>query len=132
MSSAYSTDLTDTEWAIIEPFIPAPKSGGRPAVHERRELLDAIRYRLRAGCAWRLLPHDFPPWQTVYYYWRVWQRTGVWEQANRVLREQVRVAAGRQAQPTACIIDSQSVKTTEKGGPTATMARRRSTAASAI
>lgn len=131
-NDAYSTDLSDAEWALLEPFIPAVKPGGRPAVHERRELVNGIRYWLRAGCAWRLLPHDFPPWQTVYHYWRVWQREGIWEEANHVLRARVREAAGRSADPSACIIDSQSVKTTEKGGPTAMTARRRSTVASAI
>jgi putative transposase len=129
---AYSTDLSDAEWAILEPLIPAVKPGGRPAVHERRELVDAIRYWLRSGCAWRLLPHDLPPWRTVYHYWRAWQRAGVWEEANHALRAKVRVAAGRKPEPTACIIDSQSVKTTEKGGSTATTERRRSTVASAI
>lgn len=131
-ADAYSTDLSDAEWALLEPFIPAVKPGGRPAVHERRELVNGIRYWLLAGCAWRLLPHDFPPWQTVYHYWRVWQRAGIWEEANHVLRARVRVAAGRSGDPTACIIDSHSVKTTEKGGPTAMTARRRSTVASAI
>ena len=132
VEEAYSTDLSDAEWAILEPFIPASRPGGRPPVHERRELVDAIRYWLRAGCAWRLLPHDLPPWQTVYHYWPVWQRAGIWQEANRVLRARVRVAAGRKAEPTACIIDSQSVKTTEKGGSTAMMGRRRSMAASGI
>ena len=68
----YPTDLTDAQWALLAPLIPAPKPGGRPAIHDRRELVDAMLYLLRAGCAWRLLPHDFPPWRTVYHYWRVW------------------------------------------------------------
>jgi Putative transposase of IS4/5 family (DUF4096) len=72
----YATDLSDREWALLAPLIPAPKPGGRPAVHDRRELVNAMLYWLRAGCAWRLLPHDFPPWQTVYHYWRVWRREG--------------------------------------------------------
>ncbi len=74
----YSTDMTDAEWKVLEPYIPATKSGGRPALHDRREIVDAIFYVLRSGCAWRLLPHDFPAWQTVYHYFRLWQKEGVW------------------------------------------------------
>ncbi len=91
----YATDLTDREWALLAPLIPAPKPGGRPAVHDRRELVDAMLYWLRAGCAWRLLPHDFPPWQTVYHYWRVWRREGRWERILARLREQERRRQGR-------------------------------------
>jgi transposase len=121
----YPTDLTDAQWAVLEPLVPAPKSGGRPAAHGRREIVDAILYVLRGGGAWRLLPHDFPPWQTVYYYFRVWRLDGTWERINAVLRERVRLKAGRPATPSAAILDSQSAKTTEKGGPVATTGPRR-------
>ena len=114
---AYSSDLTDAEWGLLEPFIPPAKPGGRPRTTDIREVVNAIFYILRGGCAWRLLPHEFPPRQTVYDYFRAWRKVGLWEQMHRTLRECVRVQAGREAEPSACIIDSQSVKTTERGGP---------------
>lgn len=120
----YTSDLTDAEWAILEPLIPPPRPGGRPVKHARREIVNAIRYVLRSGEAWRLLPHDLPPWQTVYFYFRVWRIDGTWERANATLRRQVRQRAGRAAEPRAAILDSQSAKTTEKGGHEATMGPR--------
>lgn len=127
---AYPTDLTDAQWAILEPHIPPPKPGGRPPAHARRELVDAMLYVLRGGIAWRLLPHEFPPWQTVYHYFRLWRIAGVWEEIAQAVREQLRVSIGRNSQPSGAILDSQSVKTTEKGGLVAMTAGRRSLAAS--
>ena len=112
----YPSDVTDREWALLEPYIPAPLAGGRPAEHNRREIVNAIRYVLRPGCGWEYLPHDFPPAKTVYDYFRQWSKAGIWEQANAGLREAARRQAGRENEPSAAIIDSQSVKTTEKGG----------------
>lgn len=121
----YSSDLTNQEWAILEPLIPPPKPGGRPVAHERREIVDAILYVLRSGGNWRLLPHDFPPWQTAYHYFRLWRLDGTWEHIHTRLREQARRRAGRETTPSAAILDSQSAKTTEKGGRRATTAARR-------
>lgn len=121
---AYSTDLRDEEWTIIEPYVPQAKTGGRPAKHSRREIVNAIAYVLRSGCAWRLLPHDFPPWSTAYDYFHQWRKEGTWERINAALRKKLRLRLGREAEPSAAIIDSQSVKTTEKGGREATTRAR--------
>ena len=82
MRRAYQTDLSDAEWACIEPHLPTPKAPGRPRVHPLREILDAIFYIVRSGCAWRLLPHDFPPWKTVHHYLRTWRIDGTWERMH--------------------------------------------------
>lgn len=112
----YPSDLSETEWVLLFPLIPAAKPGGRPRSVDLREMLNAIFYMLRSGCAWRLLPHDFPAWQTVYGYFRTWRKAGVWEQMNDALRESVRHQAGREVEPSAGLLDSQSVKTTEIKG----------------
>jgi transposase len=112
----YSSDLTDQEWALLSELIPSAKTGGRPRSTDIREVLNSIFYILRAGCAWRLLPHDFPNWKTVYHYWRDWRKTGLWEHINAALRQILRRKIGREAEPSAAVIDSQSIKTTERGG----------------
>lgn len=121
----YDTDLTDAEWKILEPLVPPVKSGGRPAEHARREIVNALLYVSRTGCQWRLLPHDLPYWKTVYTYFRQWRLDGTGQRIHDALREQVRRAAGRHPQASAAILDSQSIKTTEKGGRAATMLARK-------
>ena len=128
----YPTDLTDQEWACIQHLVPTAKPGGCPEKHPKREILNGIFYVLRSGCAWRLLPHDLPPWQLVYHYFWRWRRDGTWGHIHDMLRGDVRVAAGRHRQPSAGSIDSQSVKTTEKVGSMATMRTNMSTAVNAI
>jgi transposase len=128
--TAYPSDLTHAEWAQVRRVIPAPKPGGRPAKHDRREILNAILYVARTGCQWRALPHDFPPWPTVYWYFRNWKADGTLDRLLDLLRGDLRQAHGRQRQPSAAIIDTQSVKTTEKGGRAATTRARRSAAGS--
>lgn len=114
--ASYPTDLTDEQWSRLESLIPAPKPGGRPPTYERREVVNAVLYQLRGGAAWRMMPHDLPPWGITYHYWRAWRKDGTWERAHDTLRSEVRLAAGRNAQPSAGIVDSQSVKTTDRGG----------------
>lgn len=129
---SYPSDLSEQEWAILEPLIPPAKPGGHPRTTDMREVINALLYLDRTGCQWRALPHEFPPWSTVWSYFRRWRNDGTWQRIHTALREQVRVKQGRQPTPSAAIIDSQSVKTSQKGGRAAMMAARRSKAASAI
>ena len=113
----YPSDLTDDEWTILAPLITPDKQAGHPQVLELRRIVEAVFYLLRTGCQWRALPRDFPSWPSVYYHYAKWRHQGTWERINTGLREQHRLAQGRTAEPTAAIIDSQSARTTEAGGP---------------
>ena len=128
----YPSDLTDEQWELIEDLIPPAKPGGRPREVSMREVLNAILYVLRSGCAWRLLPHDFPKWKIVYYYFWRFRKEGIWQDIHDLLRDELRVREGREASPSAAVIDRQSVKTTEKKGFAVTMPARRSRVASAL
>lgn len=115
----YPTDPTDAQWALMEPFFPPRKTegrSGRPPEYSYRQIVNGIFYVLRTGCAWNMMPHNLPPWRTCNHYFSRWRRNGTWEQMHDTLREQLRVQMGRNAAPSAVIMDSQSVKTTEKGG----------------
>ena len=114
----YPSDLTDAEWELIEPLIPNAQRGGRPRSTDMREVMNAVRYVLRTGCQWRQLPKDFPPRSTVYAYFWEWTRYGVLDRIHHALLMACREAEGREASPTAAIIDTQAVKATEKGGAT--------------
>jgi putative transposase len=114
---SYQSDISDKEWQIIEPHIPKSKTKrGRKREHPLREIINAIFYVVRSGCVWHLLLHDFPPWKTVYYYFRIWCLGGIWVSINIALRTDLRVAVGKNPEPSAAILDSQSVKTTETPG----------------
>jgi putative transposase len=131
----YPTDVTDAQWAILEPLLPPESLRGRPREVSLREIVNALLYVLRTGCAWDYLPHDLPPSDTVYGYFRKWQADGTLEHLHDTLRRRVRAQAGKNPEPTAAIIDSQSVKTTEKGGSPArsgTMRGRKSKDANGI
>lgn len=111
----YPTDLNDTQWLKIRPYLPAEAQTGRPREHGWRRILNGIFYILQSGCSWRMLPCDLPPWKTVYHYFRLWRTNGTWERLNHLLRERVRLKSGKKRQPSATILDSQSAKTSEGG-----------------
>lgn len=115
--AAYPSDLTEAQWALLDPLLPPEAEGAPNSKYERREIVNAILYVLRSGCPWRLLPHDFPAWGTVYWHFRRWRCEGVWDRILQTLRRQVRQKAGRDAEPSAAIIDSQSIKTSAVRGP---------------
>lgn len=121
----YPSDVTDGQWRLIEPLIPPPKPGGRPRGVDLREVVNGILYVVRTGCSWRQVPHDFPPWITVYYYFRRFQRDGTWRKIHDQLRARVRRKVGKKPTPSVGILDSQSVKTAAKGGIAATTQARR-------
>jgi len=128
----YPSDMSEAQWEIIHPLIPPAKPGGRPREAEMREIINGILYLVRGGCSWRMLPQEYGPWQTVYGYFRTFRRAGVWQRRHDALREKVRRKAGKKATPSAAVIDSQSVKTTEKGAFAGTTRARRSWGASGI
>ena len=113
--SPYPTDITDAQWAVLEPEIPAPRPGGHPRKTDMREVLNGLFYLTHEGCTWRALPHDFPPWRTVYNYFDAWKRDGTWDRIRDLLRVRLRKAAGRPTSPRVACIDSQSVKTAGGG-----------------
>lgn len=117
LQRAYPSDLTDAQWEILEPFIPPLSPEATYHKHERRTIVNAILYVLRSGCPWRALPHDLPPYGTVFAYFQRWRREGVWDRVLEALRMEVRTKEGRDAQPSAAVIDSQSIKTSAVRGP---------------
>jgi putative transposase len=128
----YPSDMSGAQWKIIDPLIPPAKPGGRPREAKMREIVNGILYIVRGGCSWRMLPQEYGPWPTVYGYFRAFRRAGIWQQIHDALREKVRRKAGKKPTPSAAIMDSQSVKTTEKGAFAATTRARRFWAVSGI
>ena len=120
----YPSDLTDRQWRLLAPLIPPAKPGGRPRCADEREIVNAILYVRRNGVVWRALPHDFPPWKTADHSFRAWRQDGTWEAMAAALRAEVRRADGRGATPSAAILDSRSVRTTERGGLVGSTPRR--------
>jgi putative transposase len=123
MEANYPTDMTDEQWQAISRLVPPAKPGGRPRVVDMRQVVNALFYVARTGCAWRMLPKDYPPKDTVYYYFKGFRQNGVWEHIHDLLRRRVRLKHGKLQQPSAAILDSQSVKTTEKRGIVAATTR---------
>jgi transposase len=132
LPTSYPSDLSDAEWDILEPLLPPTKPGGRNRLYSMRDIVNAIQYVLRSGCAWRMLPKDYPHWESAYHYFRCWTDDGTWQRIHDQLHQRLRRKMGRKARPSGGIIDSQSVKTTEKGGSMAMTGPRRSADASVI
>lgn len=122
---SYPSDLSDAQWQILKPLLKAPTLRGAPRRYPQREIVNALLYQLTNGCSWRALPHDFPPYSLVWYHFRRWRDNGTLERIHTTLRAAVRQQAGRAEAPSAAILDSQSVKTTEKGGHAASMPARK-------
>lgn len=116
-ATVFPARLTDAQWAILQPLVPATKAGGRPAKYSRRALIDAIVYVIRQGCTWRALPADLPHWNTAFWYFCCWQEDGTWDKIADRLRRLVRLSHGREPEPSAGIADSQTVRATEQPGP---------------
>ncbi len=133
MESRYPTELTDAQWAWVEPLLPKPdpKKGGRPRRYSHREVLNALFYLEKTGCQWRMLPREYPPWNLVWQHSRRWRDDGTLERVRLALNQRVRREAGKQALPSVALVGSQSVKTALKGGSAASTGARRSRGASA-